>query len=210
MLRNRRHHEGMKTGLLKRTVSELASLPLGTSADRVKELQACCMLTKGERGRHGGAVMTATDRINALLACVFDPPPNKSHAENVTRIRRRRLSAAHYNPLGPKLSFEDNARCAFQVIEGLGLSFDDLGHAMDAIVQSMRNGAFHQWAASAHINVSADFHGDEVTLCFDRPQANVSAIFRFSSDEPRSSCAIERIVRFNKAVFERLAVDEPA
>jgi hypothetical protein len=201
----------MKTGLLKRTVSELTLRPYGTAADRVKELQQVCILTKGERGRHGGAIMTATDRINALLACVFDPPSGKSHAENVTRIRRLQLSMAFYNPLGPKLSPEDNARCAFQYVEGLGMKFDDLGHALDAIVQSMRTEAFGQWAAGADVSITADFHGaGTVMLAFDRPQFNVSAIFKFAADEPESGdAAIERIVRLKKAVFERLAVDEP-
>jgi hypothetical protein len=201
----------MKTGLLKRTLSELTLRPLGTAADRVKELQARCMLTKGERGRHGGGVMTATDRVNALLACTFDPPSGESHAENVTRIRRLHLSLAFYNPLSPKLSPEDNARCAFQAVEGLGMRFDDLGHALDAIVDSMRKGAFERWAAGAIVTVSADFNGDgTVMLAFDRPQFNVSAIFKFAADDPDTgNMAIERIVRLNKTAFERLAIDEP-
>jgi hypothetical protein len=201
----------MKTGLLKRTVSELTLRSYGTSDDRVRALQQVCMLTKGERGRHGGAIMTATDRINALLACAFDPPNGKSHAEAVTGIRRLPLSLAYYHPLGPKLSVEDNARGAFQLVEGLGLKFDDLGHALDAIVQSMRTGAFEKWAAGAIVTVSADFHSNgTVMLAFDRPQFNVSAMFRFATDEPETGdVAIERIVRLNKTVFERLAVDEP-
>jgi hypothetical protein len=200
----------MKTGLLKRTVSELASLPFGTAADRVKGLQQVCMLTKGERGRHGGAVMTATDRVNALLACAFDPPNGNSHAEHVTRIRRLDLSLAMFNPLGPKRSVEDNARCAFQVVEGLGLKFDDLGRALDGIVQSIRSGAFETWSAGSLVSVSVDFHGERrAMLAFDRPQANISAMFEFGDGHPTEHAPIERYVRFNTAVFERLAVDEP-
>jgi hypothetical protein len=200
----------MKTGLLKRTVSDLTSLPHGTAADRVKGLQQVYMLTKGERGRHGGAVMTATDRVNALLACAFDPPSGKSHAENVTRIRRLDLSSAFYNPLGSKLSVEDNARCAFQVVERLGVKFDDLGIALDSIVQSIRSGAFEDWKAGAQASVSIDFHGEHrAMLAFDRPQVNVSVMFEFTDGHPAEHAPIERFVRFNTAVFERLAIDEP-
>lgn len=199
----------MKTGLLKRTVSELTLLPHGTAADRVKELQARCILTKGERGRHGGAIMTATDRINALLACTFDPPNGKTHAENVTRIRCLQGSLAFYNPLGSKLSPEDNTRCAFQVVEGLGIQFDNLGVALDAIVESMRTGAFKTWAAGAQVSVSVDFHGEHRTiLAFDRPQANVSAVFEFIDGHPLEHRPIERFVRLNTAVFERLAAED--
>ena len=197
--------EDMKSGLLKRTVSELTQIPLGTAADRVKELQTCCMLTKGERGRHGGAILTATDRINALLACLFDS------AENVTRVRRLDLSLAYYNPLGQKLSVEDNARCAFQVVEGLGIRFDDLGIALDSIVQSMRCGAFEKWAAGGAVSVSVDLRGKyHAMLAFDRPQANVSAIFEFSTEPAMAELPIDRFTRLNTAGFERLAVDVPS
>lgn len=198
----------MKTGLLKRTVSELTLLPLGTAADRVKELQVRCMLTKGERGRHGGAVLNATDRINALLACLFDPVPGKSIAATVTRIRRLPLALAFYNPLGPRLSVEDNARCAFQVVEGLDVKFDDFGTALDGIVQAMRSGAYETWAGGLKASVSADFRGEgQVLLAFDLSQANVSAAFEFCS-EKSSDAPIERFLRINTAAFERLAVDE--
>ena len=199
----------MKTGLLKRTIADLAPIPLGTAADRVKELQARCMLTKGERGRHGGAVMTATDRINALLACIFDPAPGRSIAETVTRIRRLPLSLAYYSPLGKKLSIEENARCAIQVVEGLDMKFDNFGTTLDGIVQAMRSGAFETWTDGLKASVSADFRGErQVLLAFDRPQVNVSAVFEFSS-EKSSDAPIERFLRINTAAFARLAVDEP-
>lgn len=192
----------MKTGLLKRTISDLTLLPLGTTADRVKELQARRMLTKGDRGRYGGVIMSPTDRVNALLACLFDS------ADIVKRTRRLPLGVAFYNPTGPRLSFEDNARCAFQLVEALGIKFDDLGTALDAVVQSIRTGVFERWVDGTQVSVSVDFHGDSrAILYFDRPQFNKSAVFEFFQERPKEA-AIERFVRLNTTVFERLAVDE--
>lgn len=202
-------YRGMKSGLLKQTLFELTSHALGTTADRVKTMQQAGLLTKGSRGRYGGGVMTATDRINGLLACVFEPADNESHARTVTRIRRLDLSLAYYNPLGSKLSREDNARCAFQVVEGLGLKFDDLGIALDGIIQSMRTGAFEKWADGLQVSVSVDFHGERrAMLAFDRPQVNISAMFEFTDGGPPERAPIERFMRLNTEVFKRLAVDD--
>jgi hypothetical protein len=200
----------MKSGLLKRTLSDLTSLALGTSADRVKTLQQAGMVTKGSRGRHGGVIMTSTDRINGLLACVFEPMGNESHSVTVTRIRRLRLALALYNPLTSKLSSKDNARSAFQVAEGLGLNFDDLGVALDGIVDCMRTGAFEKWKDSLPASVSVHFHGERrAMLVLEQPQVNISAIFDFTDGQAPAQMPIERSMRLNTEVFRRLAVDEP-
>ncbi|MFK4522188.1 hypothetical protein ABIF90_000169 [Bradyrhizobium japonicum] len=203
----------MKANLLKSTVSDIASIALGTATDRFREMQSGKSISKGEPGRYGGVTMTNSDRVNALLACVFDPPRGESRVAYVKRFRRFELSLATYNPLRSKLSVEDNARAAFQFVEGMGLKFNDLGHVLDGIVGSMRTDAFAAWEAGIHANVAADFYGDHaVTLMVDRPQANNSAIFKFEpAKEPSSTeSAIERIVRFNRIVFEKLAVNETA
>lgn len=201
----------MKANALKATVAGFDSLPLGTTADRFREMQAGKLISKGEPGRYGGVTMTNSDRVNALLACTFDPPKGESRVAYVKRFRRFELSLATYNPLRSKLSFEDNARVAFQFVEGLGIKFDDLGHALDGIVGSMRSNAFAAWEAGVHANVVAEFHGDHaVTVTIDRPQANNYAIFKFepAKASPPVERAIERIIRFNRIVFEKLAAND--
>ena len=193
----------MKSSLLKQTLSELTLRPQGTVADRVKALQRGGRLSKGERGRYGGAIMTSTDRINGLLACLFDS------VESVERLRGLPLSYALYNPIGPNLSNEDNARCAFQAVEKLNIRFDDLGVALDAIVESLRTNAFATWSAGTRVSVTVDFLGDNhALLFFDRPQFNVAATFAFTNQSNEKSAPIERFVRVNTVAFERLAVDD--
>ncbi|WP_128944236.1 hypothetical protein [Bradyrhizobium zhanjiangense] len=201
----------MKASALKAAVAELESLPLGTTNDRFREMQSGKLISKGEPGRYGGVTMTNSDRVNALLACIFDPPRGQSRVAYVKRFRRFELSLATYNPLRSKLSFEDNARAAFQFIEGLGIMFEDLGHALDGIVGSMRTDAFAVWEAGVHANVAAEFHGDHtVSVMVDRPQANNYAIFKFEPAKASAPTerAIERIIRFNRIVFEKLAAND--
>lgn len=202
----------MKTGKLKETVAALALMRIGTAADRVRSLQAKGLITTGERGRYGGAVVTNSDRVNALLACVLDPADGETHADTIKRLRRLTLELAYYHPTGQELSAEDNNACARQFVEGLGIRFDNLGTALDGIVQSMRSGIFLQWEDGVDAHVSAEFHdGDRVMLTFDRPSpTNKSAIFAFSPAKKTASKSnpVERYVRLNKTAFEQLAVDE--
>lgn len=203
----------MKANLLKATVSKLTSLPPGTAADRFRDLQSGKLVSKGEPGRYGGVTMTDSDRINTLLGFTFDPGRGESRISNVKRIRRFELSLASYNPLRTKLSFEDSARAAFQFVEGLGIKFDNLGRALDGIVGSIRSGAFSGWEDGVRANVVVEFNDDRsVAITMDRPQVNNSAIFIFEpAGHPSSAeAAIERIVRFNRIVFEELAANETA
>ena len=112
---------------------------------------------------------------------------------------------AYYSP---RLSPEDNTCAAFQFVDGLSIRpINELGAALDALVEDMRSGVFEKWAAGAIVNVAVDFHRRDARLLIDRPQFGVSAVFTFGDVDQQES-AVERIVRINTDAFRRLATGD--
>src|SRR5690349_14236537 len=104
----------MRSGRLKEVCAELTDRPFWGVADRFKAMQRDTLISKGERGRHGGKVMTATDRTNAFLGSLFGPPNGLSVSQYVTRLRRLPAGLAYFNLARAEFSLEDNARRAFE------------------------------------------------------------------------------------------------
>jgi hypothetical protein len=191
--------------LIKFTADILDRKP-GTVSDRVTALQDNGLISKGTRGRFGGADMTESDGVNALLAVALDHPRGECVAASVARIRSLPLTLANYNPL-INASAEDKARSAFQFVRGLSIRpLDDLGAVLDGLVSDMRSGAFEAWAAGATPDLVIDFHdtGRNVVLIIDRWQSNNSAVFGFDGPPGKPACT-ERIVRIRRPAFQGLA-----
>jgi hypothetical protein len=191
--------------LIKFTADILDRKP-GTVSDRVADLQGKKLISKGTRGRFGGADMTDSDGINAILAVALDHPRGECVAANVRRIRALPLSLAKYSPLADA-SLEDSIHSAFQFVRGLSIRpITTLGEALDGLVGDMRSGAFDAWAAGAVADVAVDFHdnGQSVLLIIDRPQFNKSAVFQFEGPPGKPACT-ERIVRIRRPAFQGLA-----
>ena len=172
----------------------------------VAELQADGLLTKGVRGRNGGAEMTATDRINLLLAAVLNHPRGVPLAEGVQCVRDF-LSGYAYH--APHLSIEDNTRSAFQFVRSLSIGpLDNLGAALDGLLNDLLSGTFDRWAEGDVVSATVDFHANRVAnMLIDRPQFGVSAAFSFG-DVNKPSAPIEQIVRISFDALRRLATEE--
>jgi hypothetical protein len=191
--------------LIKFTADILDRKP-GTVSDRITALQDNGLISKGTRGRFGGADMTERDGVNAILAVVLDHPRGECVAASVARIRSLPLTYVKYSPLAGD-SDEDSARSAFQFVRGLSIRpITTLGEALDGLVSDMRTGAFDAWAAGQSPDMAIDFHDTErnVVLIIDRWQSNNSAVFQFAGPQGKPACT-ERIVRIRRPAFQGLA-----
>jgi hypothetical protein len=195
----------MRTLELIRFTADILDRKPGTVEARVGDLQDKGLINKGTRGRFGGADMTESDGVNAILAVALDHPRGECVAASVQGIRSLPLTLANYNPL--EAAVEDSIRSAFQFVRGLSLRpLDNLGAVLDGLVSDMRSGAFAAWAAGATADLVVDFHdnGQSVVMIIDRPQVNKSAVFQFMGPPGKPACT-ERIVRIRKPAFQGLA-----
>jgi hypothetical protein len=187
-------------------VADLTGKPVMTVANTlIPQLQDDRLMPRGERGQP--VDLDAADRINLLLAASLDRAHGVSPGQNLKHWRSLEPAEAVYSSPGSRLSMKDSAIAAFQVVEGLGIKFDDLGTVLDGIVESMRTGAFANWTQGVQVTVTAEFSDDDrASVYFDRPKFRGGAVFTFGSDEAmKREAPIERSVKINREAFERLA-----
>jgi hypothetical protein len=192
--------------LIKFTADILDRKP-GTVSDRITGLQDNGLISKGTRGRFGGADMTESDGVNAILSVALDHPRGECIAASVARIRSLPLSMAKFQPLENSASLKDSVRSAFQFVRGLSIRpLTNLGDVLDGLVSDLRSGAFETWAAGQTPDLVIDFHdtGRYVGLIIDRWQSNNSAVFGFNGPPGKPACT-ERIVRIRRPAFQGLA-----
>ena len=196
----------MRTLDLIRFAADILDRKAGTVSDRVTALQDNGLISKGTRGRFGGADMIESDGVNAILAVVLDHPRGACVAASVARIRALPLTDARYSPLA-EVPVVDQMRSAFQFVRGLSIRpVTTLGETLDGLVGDMRSGAFDAWAAGAVPDMVIDFNdGRNAVLIIDRWQSNNSAVFVFDDGTPGKAACTERIVRIRRPAFQGLA-----
>jgi hypothetical protein len=196
----------MRTLELVKFCSNILDRKPGTVSDRVTALQDAGMISKGSRGRFGGADMTERDGVSAILAVALDHPRGDAVAANVARLRSLPLSDARYSPLD-KVPVIDQMRAAFQFVHGLSIPpLTTLGDILDGLVRDMRSGAFDQWAADGAPNMVVEFvDGRLAVLIIDQWKTNNSAIFTFDDGTPSKAACTERVIRIRRPAFQALA-----
>jgi hypothetical protein len=200
----------MKRSALTQTVSELCTRPLGTVNDYFDELQSASLITKGSRGRNGGAEMLSSDRTNLLLACALDHPRGVHLGDSVRKLRSLEtyvVRQTHRLDLDLKQGF----RGACDFVDGLSIGpLDGLGDALDCLVDDFSSGAFQAWAANSKVALTLEFSRGMTAalLVIDKDERGV--YFGFGTDEEfrPASTGIDRVVRVYKTVFERLAAND--
>jgi hypothetical protein len=193
---------------LAQIVADLTGTPMTTVENNtIPKLQNAGLLPN-LKGR-GESDIDATYRVTVLLASLLPRRHTVTPAESVNHWRSLEPGIAVGSPSrGPRPSLKEATRNAFHFVEGLGFKpLPDLGAALDSIVESMRTDAFEKWTQGVPVTVSVDFYGDDLArVYFDRPQFEVGASFTFGTDDAiYNDAPIQRIIRINRAAFERLA-----
>jgi hypothetical protein len=164
----------MNRKTLTEIVADLTGQPFGSIRNLVPILQDADLMTMGVQGRRDD--LSATSRVNLLLAAVLDCPRGVWPADNVKRWRDLPMASATPD--------------AFKAAEWIRPA-DDLGRVLDDVLENIILGTFKG-------SVAVEFYGA------DRAVVHVNgAAFEFGFGE--ASPPISRIIRINRETFRRLA-----
>ncbi|MGC0326254.1 hypothetical protein ABIG06_006883 [Bradyrhizobium sp. USDA 326] len=199
----------MRSGQLTRELSYISTVPPGTAADCIAEMQAAGMCLKGTRGRGGGVELSTTCKINGLLSTALSHPRGISLADSVREIRSLPVGAARRTH---RLSenTEDGVRGVFEFMCGLSIRpLHDLGQVLDAVLHDLESGRFKAWAAGDRIWLTLQFsnHNRSAMFVLERADKKEGIYLSFGEDEAFNEDRgwVTRHTQIQLKVFERLA-----
>lgn len=200
----------MKSGHYTRELSYICTVPHGTAANAIADMQAAGMFLKGKRGRGGGVDLTATCRINGLLAAALSHPRGVPLADSVREIRSLPIGAARRTHL-PDESTVNGARGAFDFLRGLSIHpLDDLGAVLDSTLLDIESGRFKKWAANDRVWLTVEFgnHNLAVMFVLERPDKREGIYLAFGGENANTfnddrGC-VTRHTRIQLKAFESL------
>lgn len=169
------------------------------------------LISKSGRGPRSAAHMTSLDATNWLFSLAIEHERGGDFLRETKRVLSTRLlSATYFGSSTKSMSIEDNARCAFQFLQGLAVADPGnltAGAAMAALIDDMRSGAFDRWAEDVIVEVTADFHASDgrILLMFSRPQFGLSTVLMFARASKDKPVTTEKIFRVHQPVFQGLA-----
>lgn len=199
----------MRSGQLTRELSYISTIPPGTAADCIAELQAAGMCAKGERGRGRGADLTATCKINGLLATALSRPRGIPLADSVREVRTLPIGAARRTH-SLNESTVDGILGAFDFMHGLSVApLNDLGEVLDAVLRDIESGIFKEWAAGDRIWLTFQFsnHNRSAMFVLGRADTKEGIYLAFGEDETFNEDRgwVTRHTQIQLKVLERLA-----
>jgi hypothetical protein len=164
----------MNRKTLTEIVADLTGQPFGSIRNLVPILQDADLMTMGVQGRRDD--LSITSRVNLLLAAVLDCPRGVWPADNVKAWRDLPMTSA--TTRGEGLSEKERVLTAWGIIP----AESDLGAALEAVFE---------------FGGAVEFYGA------DRAVVHIaSSSFEFGGKGELP--AIERIIRINRAAFEKL------
>jgi hypothetical protein len=138
----------MKSGALVNFLAEPLALNVRTVSATVQQLQNESLISKGSRGRHGGADLTATDVTNALLALTLDHAHGAPVGDSVRRVRGL---------------FHDEPPSAFDIPyphELWCFTSATAGDALDGIIRDIQAGRIEAWASGEPFKLTVSMFND--------------------------------------------------
>ncbi len=183
-------------------LADTLQIPLGTAHHYAKDLRAAKILSVGKQGPYGGAVMTETDCVNALLAGVID---HKYGGDGVAEnVRSMRKLPAEKGPVQWPANFTNGLTC---------FGADNAGAALESILRDIRHERLAMWAAGDpwRLSVTIESRGGSVFVSLTKTAMRHetdtrSAIHGFArpgyDNRPR---LVERNVTIGGDVFLQLA-----
>jgi hypothetical protein len=147
--------------------------------------------------------------VNLLLATLLAPTASRA-VETVQRLRAQPLTSAHYNVTVETPPPGGRVKAAFEAVKPLGIKWAEnynVGSFLDAVLDSMRSGAFADWSDGSG-EVVVDFFGGgrSTMISFDRFETRSElAGFSFEVDKLATPPPVEHTVRVNCRLLRGLA-----